>query len=141
MFKFKIWNQANDNHTMAIRLINIQELYRLGSTCTGPDAQGRWHNLQHYLTSSRVSATILPPFDRIVDIHWNRRGLGVPPGTIMTQRNFHVTYTGPLRVRGGFATQGYIILDPAWTTALLPHKMKQVLVDYSSSSTDVLTVY
>ena len=128
-FAFKIWDQANDGQTMGVRVDSVVELDRLAGVCVGPDAAGNWGSLREYLDYSS-DATLEPvPYVRDVDVLWLCSGI-VLPYVYCQHRRFRVTYTGRLRAAGGFASQGYCIVDPAWNSTLQPHHQEPLAVEW-----------
>jgi hypothetical protein len=139
-FAFKIWDQANDGQTMAIRVENTNELRRLSRECTGPDAAGNWDSLADYLDHARTATAEPIPYVRNVDVLWTNPAI-VLPNQYSQDRRFRVTYTGRVRTRGGFASQGYCVLDPAWNGALQPHHQQPITVEwYSGDLRDLVVV-
>ncbi len=138
---FKVWNQANDNTTMAVRVSNVREVRHLSQVCAGPDMQGTWRNLAEYLAAARVAVGAPPvPYTRPVDVIWlSRLGYGTP--RLFPGRRLVATYTGPQRLHGGYATQCYCVIDPAGYGALGAHHRAALSVEYiAHSSHDVLVV-
>lgn len=139
-FAFKIWDQANDGQTMAIRAANVSVLQRLSVECTGPDAAGNWENLADYLNHARVATAEPIPYVRNVDLLWASPAIALP-NRYSQDRRFRVTYSGRLRGRGGFASQGYCIVDPAWNGALQPHHRQPITVEwYRGDARDLIVV-
>lgn len=139
-FSFKIWDQANDGQTMAIRVEDVAELQRLSAVCIGEDAAGNWSSLADYLSHSATAATEPIPYVRDVDVLWQDPAIGLPSNYSQTRR-FRVTYTGRARVSGGFASQGYCVLDPVWNAALQPHHQQPITVEwYAGNQRDLLVV-
>jgi hypothetical protein len=139
-FEFKIWNQGNDGQTMGIRVRNVTELKRLTSACTEPDLSGRWTNLADYLQAARNATSEPPPFVRLVQVIWlSPQGYGAARN--FTGRTFVVTYTGPMRAAGGFASQGYCTVDPQGYPLLRNLHRRPIRVEYiADPAQDVLVV-
>lgn len=110
-FEFKVWNQGNDGQTMGIRVKNVFELSRLASACVQPDITGHWASLTDYLSAARRATSEPRPYVRLVQVVWLNT-LGYRTQRYFSGRTFVVTYTGPMRTAGGFASQGYCIVDP-----------------------------
>ncbi len=126
---FKIWDQANDGATMAIRAADTGELAKLAEVCVGEDIAGSWSNLQQYLDQTAQASDPPDPYVRVVDVLWTCTRI-VLPSTYSQARRFRVTYTGRRREEGGFASQGYCVLDPAWNGALQPHHQEPISVEW-----------
>lgn len=140
-FSFKIWDQGNDGRTMAVRVEDVKELAKFAGACTQPDLAGKYPNLQAYLKAAAKATGPPPaPYTRLVHVVWlNSKGYKSPqffPGRMLV-----VTYTGPLKNNGGYASQGYCITDPVGFTALRKHHRKPISVEYIvNPSGDVLVV-
>ena len=138
-FQFKVWNQGNDGETMGIRVNNVTELRRLATACKQPDLAGRWANLTHYLRAAQNATSEPQPYTRLIHVVWlNTLGYGTIrnfPG-----RTFVVTYTGPMRVSGGFASQGYCIVDAQGYSLLGAHHRRPIKVEYISDPAQDLVV-
>lgn len=130
MFHFKVWDQSNDGQTMAVRAANVDVLAALAAVCNQPDMTGNWDSLQDYLNAAATAAASPAPYVRPVDVLWGRAGLGVPQWSMCHDRRFRVTYSGNVRAGGGFAVQGYSIVDPAWNAQLQPHHQHDIQVRY-----------
>lgn len=129
-FQFMVWNQGNDGMTMGIRCVDVNELANFAAVCTQSDVAGEWANLNEYLQAADIAAADPPPsYTRIVNIVWlNTLGYGIPryfPG-----RTLVVTRTGNLRQSGGYASQGYSIVDPQGFPILAPHHQQPIRVEY-----------
>lgn len=134
-FRFKIWDQGHDGSTMGIRVRDLEELRKLASVCTSPDMRGRYTDLRNYLAEAEQSTEEPPdPYVRLVDVVWFSE-LGYNSNMYFVGRRFLVTYTGTERQSGGFACQGYCIVDERGYSDLKPHEGQQVKVDYIASST------
>ena len=129
-FEFKIWDQGHDGRTMGIRVADVAALADLPTACSGPDLAGNWSSLTDYLDAANI-ATGAPPvhFSRLVDVIWlSSIGYGSPrhfPG-----RTFVVTYTGLERSSGGFASQGYCVIDAQGFPSLSTHDKAPLSVEY-----------
>lgn len=139
-FVFNIWNQGNDGQTMGIRVRNFTELRRLATACTQPDLAGRWTSLTDYLEAARSATSEPAPYVRLVQVIWlNPLGYGTArhfPG-----RTFVVTYTGTMRANGGFASQGYCIVDPQGYPLLGAFHRNPIQVEYiADPSQDLIVV-
>lgn len=139
-FQFKVWNQGNDQQTMGIRIRNVAELARFARVCSQPDLAGAWPDLGTYLSAVARATTEPPPYSRLVQVIWlNTRGYG-------TARNFPgrtlvVTYSGLRRKNGGFASQGYCIVDAQGYPILGPHHQQPIQVEYiADRAQDILIV-
>jgi hypothetical protein len=130
-FAFKVWDQANDGQTMAIRVEDVDELERLAQVCTGPDAAGNWPSLREYLDFAAHATSEPVPFVRNVDVLWLNQQIALPSGYSQSRR-FRVTYSGRVRASGGFACQGYCVVEPAWNAWLQPHHQHPIAVDWHS---------
>jgi hypothetical protein len=139
-FRFKIWDQGNDGRTMGIRVRDVRELARLASVCTGPDLAGNWRDLRHFLTTAARARTTNAPYSRLVQVVWlNSAGYRAPQ--VFPGRTFVVTYTGPQRAAGGYASQGYSIVDPVGFPNLGRYHRTPVDVEYiPGSALDTLVV-
>lgn len=130
--KFKIWDQGNDGSTMGIRVKDTTELNRLRSRVTGMDLAGGYPNLTAYLRAAATAARPPQPYSRLVTIVWlNAKGYANP--IVFPGRTFVVTYTGNVRQSGGFASQGYVIIDPAGFANLGLHHRDSIDVEYITS--------
>jgi hypothetical protein len=128
-FDFKVWDQARDGHTMAVRVSDINELRRLSRLGLGPDVGGSWTSLADYL-SAAAAATVEPaPYVRWIDVLWDDPRVAVP-SHYSQRRRFRVTYSGRVRTRGGFSSQAYLVVDPTWEPALRAHDGLALRVDY-----------
>lgn len=127
-FSFKIWDQGNAGDPMAIRVDGVAELRRLARLLTGPDAALNWPSLGDYLAYSATATGLPTPFVRRIDVLWESAAPRVPT-PYCQDRMFRVTYTGRLRARGGYASQGYCYLDPAWAHDLQPFRHGGLVVD------------
>jgi hypothetical protein len=139
-FDFKIWDQANDGQTMAIRVDTVDELLRLSAVSTGPDIAGNWENLRDYLDHAAAAAAEPVPYVRHVDILWQLDPDVVVPSPYSQNRRFRVTYTGRVRTGGGFASQGYCVVDPMWNAALQPHHQRPIQVEWHRGENQDLLV-
>lgn len=125
---------------MAIRVEDLAELQRLASVCTGDDAAGNWSSLSDYLNHAAIAATEPVPYVRDVDVLWLGPPLGLP-GNYCQDRRFRVTYAGRVRAGGGFASQGYCVLDPAWNVGLQPHHQVPITVEWhGGADRDLLVI-
>lgn len=141
MYYFKVWDQANDGQTMAIRVADVNVLAAFAAVCSGPDMAGHWGSLQDYLNAAATATQPPIPYVRPVDVLWQRAGVGVPHWSVCFDRRLRVTYAGSIRVSGGFASQGYIVVDPAWNTALQPFDKHLLQVRYCAGpGRDLLVV-
>ena len=141
MIKAKIWDQARNGGTMAIRISTVQEVVKLAVSCTRASAKGGWTSLSDYLQNSQAAVVQPNPYTRNIDVLWLRQGLGIPPWSHCQQRRFQVTYTGRQRTKGGFASQAYVVLDPAWDALIRPFNMQDIRVAYVSwAQRDLLVV-
>lgn len=138
--KFKIWDQGNDGNTMGIRVKDTAELNRLKSRVTGMDLAGVYPNLTAYLNNAAASTSHPQPYSRLVNVVWlNAKGYSNP--IVFPSRTFVVTYTGNVRQSGGFASQGYVIVDPVGFANLGTHHRDAIDVEYiSSPGLDTLVV-
>lgn len=130
--KFKIWDQGNDGSTMGIRVATTTELKRLAPRVTGPDLVGRYSCLSDYLKQAETSSSVPHPYTRIVSVIW-LNSLGYATPIIFPGRTFVVTYTGNQRLSGGYASQGYVIVDANGFANLGAHHRKGIEVEYVSS--------
>lgn len=139
-FAFKVWDQANDGGTMAIRAKNVREIARLANVCTGPSSDGAWPDLATYLTAAKQATKPPKPYRRAVDTLWLDGAIAVPLPYCPT-RGFEVTYTGVVRKGGGFSSQAYCIIDPKWNASLRPHKNRPITVEwYRGKARDLIVV-
>ena len=139
-FAFKVWDQANDGQTMALRVSDVDELVRLATVCTGADAAGNWPSLDAYLTHAGAAEIEPAPYVRNVDLLWLNPAIALP-NPYCQNRRFRVTYTGRVRQAGGFASQGYCIVDPAWNRVLQPHHQDAITVEwYPGDDRDLIVV-
>jgi hypothetical protein len=137
---FKIWDQGNDGSTMGIRVSDTRELNKLRPHVTGTDLSGIYADLADYLR--RAAAANLPPtpYSRLVNVVW-LNAKGYPSPLVFPARTFVVTYTGNVRQSGGFASQGYVIVDPAGFANLGHHHRDPIEVEYiTSAGVDTLVV-
>lgn len=141
MYRFKVWDQSNDGKTMAIRVADTAELDKLRAHCTGHCMSGVWGSLSAYLVAAAKAKKPPDHFTRQVDVLWLKKGLGLLPWSICHNRTFRVLNTGNVKAKGGFASQAYVILDPAWNALLQPHHKKPIQVRYLPGPwTDLLVV-
>jgi hypothetical protein len=139
-FAFKIWDQSNDGNTMAIRVSNTEELDRLATVCTGEDAAGVWSSLRNYLDAGATAQQRPEPYHRNVDILWLEPSPALP-FPYCQSRGFEVTYTGEMHTGGGFSSQGYCIVAPAWNAALRPHEKQEISAEwYRGADRDLVVV-
>lgn len=139
-FSFKVWDQGSVGDPMAIRVAGVAELRRLSTILVGPDSGSNWSSLDDYLRNSATAANPPTPFVRMVDVLWESTNPPTPT-PYCQDRVFRVTYTGWQRSGGGFASQGYCYLDPAWAAALKPFHKTALLVDvYPGTGRDLLVV-
>lgn len=129
-YAFKVWDQANDGKTVAVRVRDTEVLAELADAVAGSDAAAHWTSLHEYLTSAATAEDPPTPFVRVVDLLWLKEGLGVPAWSFAHDRHFRVLRTGDRRAEGGFASQGYVILPPCWTQALISHHKVPLWVRY-----------
>ena len=127
-FAFKVWNQGNDGQTMGIRVANATELRQFAALCTEPDLAGNWVSLMEYLDAARTAAVEPPPYTRPVHVVWLNT-LGYGSTRYFPGRTLVVTYTGRRRTRGGYAAQGYCIIDPQGYPLLGPHHKDPIQVE------------
>lgn len=138
--KFKIWDQGNDGRTMGIRVTTTTELRRLAPSVSGPDLGGRWPNLQAYLRAASTATTSPPPYSRLVSVV-GLSALGYARPTVFPGRTFVSTYTGNVRQSGGFASQGYVIVDAVGFPNLGRHHLTPIDVEYiTCAGMDTLVV-
>lgn len=139
-FRFKIWDQGNDGRTMGIRVRDVRELARLATVCTQPDLGGNWRDLNHFLTTAAGARRSNAPYSRLIQVVWlNAAGYASP--RVLSGRTFVVTYTGPRRTTGGYASQGYSIVDANGFPNLGRHHKARIDVEYiPGSSLDTLVV-
>lgn len=130
MYSFKVWDQSNDGQTMAIRAVDVDALAELSTGCSQPDMAENWDSLQHYLDNAATASVAPIPYVRPVDVLWERAGVGVPQWSLCQDRRLRVTYSGNVRASGGFASQAYVVLDPAWNLALRPFDKEPLQVRY-----------
>jgi len=130
-FAFKVWDQSNDGQTMAIRVETTDELRRLARACAGPDAAGNWSDLSEYLDHAAQATAEPAPYVRNVDVYWHDHVIALPYRHSQNRR-FRVTYSGRVRSAGGFDSQGYCVVDPAWNRALQPHHQRPIVVEWHS---------
>jgi len=137
---FKIWDQGNDGSTMGIRVKDTRELNKLKSKVTGVDLSGLYNNLNDYLTRASTANLTPAPYSRLVNVVWlNAKGYANP--LVFPARTFVVTYTGNVRQSGGFASQGYVIVDPTGFANLGLHHRDPIEVEYiTSAGVDTLVV-
>lgn len=125
---------------MAIRVSGVAELDRLSHVLTGPDLYLNWSSLKSYLVAAATAPARLTPFVRDVDVLWEAMSPGTPT-PYCQERRFEVTYTGPVRSSGGFASQGYCYLVPEWAAALRVHHRQSIVVDvYPGGPRDLFVV-
>lgn len=138
--KFKVWDQGNDGSTMGIRVKDVAELNKLSHKVTGMDLAGTYSNMAAYLKAAASAKKPLQPYSRLVTVVWlNSMGYSNP--IVFPGRTFVVTYSGNIRQSGGFASQGYVIIDPTGFTNLGSHHRDPVDVVYiSSAGMDTLVV-
>ena len=137
---FKIWDQGNDGRTMGIRVKDVRELGRLARVCTGPDLGGNWRDLAHFLSAAATARSTNPPYSRLVQVVW-LKALGYSSPRVFSGRTFVVTYTGPQRTSGGYASQGYVIVDANGFPNLGRHHRTAISVEYiPGSGLDTLVV-
>lgn len=128
-YPFVIWNQANDGKTMGIRVRDVDVLVQLPDACRGSDIAGNWNSLEEYLNEAATALQPPIPYVRLVDIVWlNTKPFG--EARLAQDRRFRVTYTGNVRTSGGFASQGYSIVEPEGAAQLLPLHQTSIQVEY-----------
>ncbi len=131
--KFKIWDQGNDGNTMGIRVKDTGELNRLKRRVTGMDLAGGYQNLDSYLRAAAVANRPPQPYSRLVTVVW-LNAIGYSNPIVFPGRTFVVTYSGNVRQSGGFASQGYVIVDPAGFANLGRHHRDPIDVEYITSA-------
>jgi hypothetical protein len=138
--EFKVWDQGNDGSTMGIRVKDASELNRLSHRVTGIDLAGGYRNLAAYVKAAGTAKKPPQPYSRLVTVVW-LNAMGYPNPIVFPGRTFVVTYTGNIRQSGGFAAQGYVIVDPAGFANLGVHHRDPVNVVYiTSAGMDTLVV-
>jgi len=138
--EFKIWDQGNDGSTMSIRVKDTLELNKLKSKVTGVDLSGMYTNLNDYLRRAATANLPPAPYSRLVNVVW-LNAKGYPKPLVFPARTFVVTYTGNVRQAGGFASQGYVIVDPTGFANLGRHHRDAIEVEYiTSAGVDTLVV-
>lgn len=139
-FSFKVWDQGNDGRTMGIRAKDVRELARLAPACTGPDLGGNWQSLTQFLNAAARARSLRAPYVRPVQVVWlNPLGYGSP--RVFHGRTFVVTYTGPQRATGGYASQAYSIVDANGFPNLGAHHRTPIKVEYiAGTGLDTLVV-
>lgn len=93
------------------------------------DAAGNWPSLDAYLTHAAAAGIEPVPYVRNVDVLWRNSQIALPY-VYCQDRRFRVTYTGRQRQGGGFASQGYCVVEPAWNAALQPHHQDPLTVEW-----------
>ena len=131
--RFKIWDQGNDGNTMAIRVENMHALRRLAQSCTAQDIAGNYGNLQEYIVAASRANTPPLPYPRFVDVVWLNM-TGYDEYRYFPHRTLVVTYSGNRRQNGGFASQGYCIIDPNGYPHLAAHHRSPILVEYVANT-------
>lgn len=121
-------DQARQGHIVSIDF-RVAELDQLAVEMVGSDLSGLYASLRDFLNAADAAVTPPESYFRHVDVLWQHPGVATPTA-LATDRRFVASYNGPRRQRGGFATQGYLVLEPAWETALLPHLGMPLAVDY-----------
>jgi hypothetical protein len=134
MHEFKIWDQARDGATMAIRVVDVDALENFANSCTMPDIDRNWNSLRDYLDAASIAIHEPAPYGREVDVIWGGDGLGVPQWSVCQDRRLRVIYSGRPSVTGGISSQCYIVLDPAWADALRQHNNQQLNVIYHAGN-------
>ena len=138
--RFKIWDQGNDGNTMGIRVDGMDELERLATSCTQRDIAGNYESLRHYLDSVENALTPPQPYTRIVEVVW-LNPIGYGKNVLFPGRTLVVTYSGNRRECGGYACQGYCIVDPRGYPQLRAHHQQPISVEYVPHATrDALVV-
>ncbi len=139
-FAFRIWNQANDGRTMAIRVRDMAELRRIAASHSQPASDRRYASIADYLATVSSARRRPHPYVRDVDVLW-RTSLGYGTARYFDGRSLEVTYSGNVRARGGFAGQCYVVVDPNGFGVLGPFHLVPIQVDIvSGTSRDLLIV-
>lgn len=110
-YSFKIWNQSNDDRTMAIRAKDNHEVRKIARNCSSPSSDGVYQSMQQYITALATATTPLSPFRRDVDVFWNTN-LGYGSLRYFDNRILEITYSGNQRQSGGYSAQCYMMIDP-----------------------------
>lgn len=109
---FKIHDQGHDDSTIAARVENTSELENLAEYCIESDLAGVYTNLQEYLATANAAPSTPPyPYTRLVDIVWMNQ-IGYEQYKFFPDRILVVSYSGRMRVSGGYASQCYVVIDP-----------------------------
>jgi len=139
-FAFKLWNQANDGRTMAIRVRDMRELRRIAASHRQPASDGRYESIADYLATVSSAGHRPHPYVRNVDVLW-RTSLGYGTMRYFDGRSMEVAYSGNVRARGGFAAQCYVVIDPNGFGVLGPFHLVPIHVEIiPGASRDLLTV-
>jgi hypothetical protein len=140
MYDFKIWNQANDGNTMAIRAADVSVVALLGPAISRPSDDGVYPTLAHYLAVLGNANTAPPPYRRTIDVLW-RTAIGYGAHRYFPRRILEVTYSGNVRQAGGFAAQCYVVVDPQGYASLGGLHLAPIAVDvFPGSNGDLLEV-
>jgi len=131
-------DQARQGHIVSIDF-RVAELVQLATEMTGPDISGFHASLAEFLHTADTAGSPPDTYFRNVDVLWRHSTIATP-SALGCDRRFAASYNGPLRAKGGYATQGYLVLPPAWEAALLPHLGTALEVDYFAGTTHDLMV-
>ena len=110
-YSFKIWDQSHDGKTMAVRIFDLDELRRIASSHLGRSDDGVYPSFGSFVSSAGAAASPLSPYRITIDVYW-ATNFGYGKHRYFAQRVFEATYTGNLRISGGYAVQGYVMIDP-----------------------------
>lgn len=125
---FKIWNQSNDQQTMAIRVWDVNELATMAGAYAAPSDDGSYGSLQDFLNHLNTAAAPLEPYRRTVDVFWNT-SLGYGGRRFFAGRVLEATRSGNMRDSGGYSAQCYVMVDPEGFASLGPFHMVPISVD------------
>lgn len=128
--RVKVWDQANDGKTIGLRIADNAEISKLANYLTGSEAFDEWSSLSEFL--DHLSQAQIPPerFVRLVDVLVGRSDLTLPKWSLCQTRKLSFTYSGLARKGGGYASQAYVILEPAWTQSLSSHVGVELQAQY-----------
>lgn len=115
----RLEDQARQNQIVSVDF-RVAELRDLATEMTGLDLSGLYISLRHFLETADAATSPPYSFFRNVDVLWQHPTIRTP-SPLACDRRFVASYNGPLRQQGGYSTQGYLVLDPAWETTLSPH--------------------
>lgn len=125
---------------MAIRVFSMADLRALAPSVTGPSANGIYPDLPTFMNASQAAVARQDPYIRDVVVHWNNP-LHFGQAQTFVARRFRVTYSGNVRLMGGFSNEAYISLGTSQYQPLVALHRQAIWVDYQvGPAFDIVTI-